>query len=100
MAATLAQLVPTAAFLGKSGIRAAGVYMEIWLIVLSGGTTAATITTSKITRPVDYVYFLADDGTVFTPTVAVTPLASGTSTLAATVLTADKTFIVVIKGSR
>lgn len=100
MAAVVTQLTPTAAFLGKSGIRAAGVYMEMWLIVLSGGTTAATITCAKISRPTDYVYFLADDASVFTPTVAVTPLGSGTSTLAATVLTADKTFIVVIKGSR
>jgi hypothetical protein len=100
MAAVTTQMTPSAAFAGKGGLRAAGVAMESWLIVLSGGTTAATITTSKITRPVAWDYFLADDASLGSPTVVNTPLASGTATLAATGLTANKTYMVNIRGSR
>lgn len=100
MAAVVTQISPTAAFSANSGLRAAGVALELWQIVLTSPTTAATITANKITHPTATNYFLADDASVVTPTVAITPLGSGTSTIAATGLTTDKTYFVLIRGGR
>ena len=98
MAATVTRYITTQAFHGHNGTRANAHHMEMWNVVLAGGTTAFTITTNKITKPVSYMVFDDADASVVAITATVTPLASGTSTLAFTGGTSGKTYLVVIQG--
>ena len=82
-------------------MRAAGQYLEEWIIVLTNPTTASTITTNKLTRPVTTeVFDVSSAGSAVANTPTITPLASGTATVAFTGLTTDKTFLVRIRGTR
>lgn len=98
MAFTATRLVHTAAFVGNSKIRAAGQHMESWMIVTDSGTTSGTVTTFRITNPKAWIFFITDDGSVVVPTVVITPLGSGTSTLAISGLTSGKTYIMDVRG--
>lgn len=98
MAATVTRYVSTLAFHGHAGTRANRHHMELWNVVLAGGTTAFTITTFKITKPVAYMVFDDADASVVAITATVTPLGSGTATLAFTGGTSGKTYLVIIQG--
>lgn len=100
MAAVATQLTPSSAFRGVGGLRAAGVYLETWLIVLTTPTTAVNITTNKITHPTSADVLSCVDASDAGETQAFTPLSSGTSLVALSGLTTDTTYIAYIRGGR